>query len=184
MAHKKRSGAGTPKTAKRAATEPPAGPGGTPAVQVAGATPWDGEVRIVVRKPGRAGRVTVLNNLIVDSGKALLALALRDGAALPEITYVAVGSDNTAPAAGDTALGTETFRKAVTAQAEGSASNKTITTVYLAPYEANGQIEEIGWYGGEATDDADSGVLIARVLYSKLKDALESIQIERTDTVG
>jgi len=184
MAHKKPTGAGTPDTGKKAATEPPAGPGGTPAVQVQEDTAWEGEVTITVRRPGRSGRVTVLNNLIVDAGKALLAQALRDGAALPEITYVAVGSDNTTPAAGDTTLGTEFFRKTVTSSAEGTNPNEAITTVYVAPYEANQQIEEIGWFGGAATGAADSGTLIARVLYSKLKDNLESIQIERTDTVG
>lgn len=175
----------TADTSKKPRKSQPKRSGDTPAkAAVAEATPWDGEVRIVVRKPGRAGRVTVINNLIVDAGKALLAQALRDGAALPEITYVALGSDNTAPAAGDTTLGTETFRKAVTLQEEGTNPNQTVTTVYIAPPEGNGQIEEIGWFGGAATAAADSGTLIARVLYSKLKDNLESIQIERTDTVG
>lgn len=174
----------TPKTPKKPRKAAPARSGKTPAVKVTEAAPWDGHVVVTVRKPGRRGRVTVIDNLIVDAGKALLAQALRDGTALPEISYVAVGSSSTAPAAGDTTLGTETFRKAVTVQEEGASSNKTVTTTYIAPYEANGQIEELGWFGGAATGTADSGTLIARVLYSKLKDNLESIQIERTDTIG
>lgn len=145
---------------------------------------WTGRVRFVVRKSGFAGKETVLDNLITDAGRALVAQALRDGSALPEISYVAVGSSATAPAAGDTTLGAETFRKVVTSQVQGASANQTVTTVYLAPAEANGQIEEVGWFAGAATATADTGVLVARVLYSKLKDNLESIQIERTDTIN
>lgn len=145
---------------------------------------WTGRVRFIVRRSGRAGKETVLDNLITDAGRALVAQALRDGSALPEITWVAVGSSATAPANGDITLGTETFRKQVTSQVEGGSPNQTVTTVYLAPADANGQIEEVGWFAGSASATADSGVLVARVLYSKLKDNLESIQIERTDTIN
>lgn len=181
MAEKTPAKGSTRKAAKKPAERNPVDAGG--AVEAA-VLNWKGRVRFVVRRSGRAGQEVVVENLITDAGKALLAQALRDGAALPEITYVAVGSSSTAPAAGDTQLGTETFRKAVTSQAQGAGTNQTVTTAYIAPAEAVGQIEEVGWFAGSASGTANSGTLVARVLYSKLKDALESIQIERTDTIG
>ena len=146
--------------------------------------PWKGVVRITVRRPGSRGKVTVIENIITDDGRDLLAQALFDGAALPEITYLAVGDDNTTPVVGDTALGNETFRKVVTASTAGPGVGEAVNTIYLAPFDANGQIEELGFYGGNASAAAGSGTLVARVLYSKLKDNLEAIQVERTDTVG
>ena len=81
-------------------------------------------------------------------------------------------------------LGNETFRKQVTSQAAG-AVGVTITNLYVAPEEAVGTIEEIGFFSGSsASATTDSGTLFARVLYSRTKTAVESIQIERTDTIG
>ncbi len=157
-------------------------------VEVNEATGWAGRVRIIVRRSGRAGIETVieeepveLDNLITDAGRDLIAAALRDASVLPEITYVALGDGAVAPVVGDVLLGNETFRKLMTSQVGGT-TGVTISTVYIAPGENNQQIEEIGWFAGTATGAADSGTLVARVLYARLKDNLESIQIERTDT--
>ena len=155
-----------------------------PIAVIAEDIPWKGVVRITVRRPGSKGRVTVIENVITDAGRNLLAQALQDGSALPEITYLAVGDDNTTPATGDTALGNELFRKVVTASAVGGSVGEAVNTIYVAPYEANFQWEELGFYAGDASADSGSGTMVARVLYSKLKDNLEAIQVERTDTVG
>lgn len=172
----------------------------TTKVTVAETRGWQGKVRITVLgappggdRPRRSGgrvldRVDILDevelgNLITDAGRDLMALAMRDATALPEISWVALGDDATAPVVGDTALGNEVFRKLMTTQVAG-ATGVSVSTVYIAPGEANQQLEEIGWYAGTATSAPGSGTLIARVLYSRLKDALESIQIERTDTIS
>ena len=124
-----------------------------------------------------------LKNLITTAGKNLLAQSLRTSTDC-EIKFIAIGSDNTAVTTGDTALGNETFRKQVTSQAAGAAG-VTITNLYVAPEEAVGTIEEIGFFSGaSASATTDSGTLFARVLYSRTKTAVESIQIERTDTIG
>jgi hypothetical protein len=153
-------------------------------ILIAEAIPWRGVVRITVRRPGSRGKVSVIENTITDAGRNLLAAALWDGGALPEITYLAVGDDNTTPAISDTALGHERFRKVVTSSTAGVSVGEAINTIYLAPFDANFQIEELGFYAGAATTTPDSGTLVARVLYSKDKDNLEAIQVERTDTVG
>jgi len=146
--------------------------------------PWRGRIRVISILRDGTRQVDELENLITDVGKNLLRDVLNGTVTDGTIKYVALGSNNTAPAGGDTKLGNEFFRKQVTKQETG-VTGKLITTVFIAPYEANQQIEEIGWFAGTgATSTKDSGVLIARVLYSKSKTELESLQIERTDSIG
>ncbi len=152
---------------------------------------WQGKFRVIRLRSGFAGLVVLDGadeagwspNVITDDGKDLMAEALRDASAQPEITWVALGDDNTTPVAADSLLGNEVFRKQMTSQVAG-ATGVSVSTVYIAPGEANQQLEEIGWFAGAATGSADSGILIARVLFSRLKDNLESLQIERTDTIS
>ena len=147
---------------------------------------WQGDVNIkALDKDGNILQEDNLKNLITSAGKNLLAESLRNGSLDAEIKYIAIGSDNTAPSSGDTTLGNETFRKAVTSQTAGGSVGVTITNLYVAPEEAVGTIEEIGFFSGSsASSTTDSGTLFARVLYSRTKTAVESIQIERTDTIG
>ncbi len=100
-----------------------------------------------------------------------------------EIKYLAWGSSNTANSPSQTTLVAEFGRKQVTAQEDGD-TGELVTTVYISPSEATGAtIEELGWFAGASTSgSADSGILVARVLYSRAKTNLESIQVERTDT--
>ncbi|SRR6266699_1934983 len=101
-----------------------------------------------------------------------------EGADNPKIVYVALGTSNTAPAASDTKLGTEAFRKAVTSYTNGS-TGEVIFNGYIAPSDAVGVgIQEVGWFGGNgATATANTGVLLARGLYNHSKLATESIQL-------
>lgn len=126
-----------------------------------------------------------MHNLITD----LLFNLYRDALAGDvtadefEIKYMALGDDNTAPTTGDTTLGNETFRKALTSSSK-PATGQYKTIFYVTPDEAIGNIEEIGWFTGPlAGAGADSGTMIARVLWSHTKTALHSLQIERTDTI-
>jgi hypothetical protein len=142
---------------------------------------WSGSLKIVISTPTRQ-RIFQLRNMITDAGLNLMRDALRGAVADAEIKYVALGSSNTAPAAGDVILGNEVFRKSVTKdEAPGTGQAKTVC--YVAPYQANQQIEEIGFFAGVgASAAAGSGILVARVLFSRLKNELESWQIERTDS--
>lgn len=148
--------------------------------------PWAGAVRVQVVRAGQLIETVNLTNLITNVGRNLLRDALQDAALNTEILYVALGASATAPAASDITLGDERFRKQVTSQSDGAAAGEAITTVYIAPGEANSfTIQEIGWFAGAgASGTAGSGVMIARVLYTRTKNAQESLQIERTDTIG
>lgn len=102
-----------------------------------------------------------------------------DGKSNPLISYVALGTENTAPAAGDTKLGNEAFRKKITSFTNGSLPGEILVNIYIAPTDAVGiNIAEIGIFGGSgATSSANTGVLVAHGLYNHAnKSSIESIQ--------
>jgi hypothetical protein len=113
---------------------------------------------------------------------------MRDGlsgATNPVVTYVAVGSSTTAPTTSDTQLGSEFFRKSVTSYVNGS-TGEVIISMYLGPGDAvGGNIQEVGFFGGSAaTSTSNTGVLIARGLYShNPKTGTESIQFSLDITI-
>ena len=144
---------------------------------------WRTNIRVTVRDlAGRVLDIQEFHNLITNDGLNLLRDGLSGDVTDSEIKYVAIGDNNTAPLVGDTALGNETFRKARTSYTR-PAAGQVNTVHYIAPAEAVGVIEELGWFAGAAAGaGAGSGEMIARVLYSRTKTNLESIQIERLDT--
>ncbi len=108
------------------------------------------------------------------------------GANTSVIKYVALGTSNTAPTAGDHTLGAETFRKAVTSFTNGASNGEVLINMYLAPGDAVGNnIQEVGFFGGgAATSSANTGVLLAHGLYAhNPKTAVESIQFQLDFTV-
>jgi len=145
---------------------------------------WRGHIKITTRHlQGHILDVVEFDNLIMTVGlnmlRDLFSGTISDG----EIKYIALGTDNTAPAVGQTTLVAEVFRKQETSRSNlGDGILKTIH--YIAPDEAIANIREIGWFAGvDATLTPDSGIMVSRVLYSRNKTNLESIQIERTDTI-
>lgn len=116
--------------------------------------------------------------VLTNAGHNLLRDGLS-GAVNPLIRYVALGSSTTTPTASDTTLGNETFRKAVTSFVNGS-TGQIYVNMFLSPGDAIGyDVEEIGFFGGTtATSAANSGVLLARGLYSHTKSSTESIQFQ------
>ena len=133
---------------------------------------------------GRIIDVKNIHNAIMNVGFNMLRDFLMGDVADGEIKYVALGSDNTAVAVAQTTLVAEEERKALTTSPVSGGVGICISTVYFGPAEAVGfTIEEIGWFAGvAAAAAADSGIMISRVLYSRTKTVLESLQIKRTDT--
>ncbi len=114
---------------------------------------------------------------ITTAGRNLL----RNGLSAAEnsrITYVALGTDSTAPAVGNTQLGAEVFRKQVTSYTNGS-NGEILINLYLSPSDLAGtSIQEVGFFGSNATHTANSGTLLARGLYAHTKTNVESIQFQ------
>ncbi len=146
---------------------------------------WRTNVKIIVRDlDGKVLEVKRIRNLITTVGLGMVIdLMHAGGPADGKIRYMAVGSNATPPAIGQTQLVAETFRKAFTTQAEVTAISLK-TTTYIAPAEAVGAIEEIGWFATPAAGGGiNSGVMVSRILYSRNKTNLESIQCDRVDSI-
>jgi len=77
-------------------------------------------------------------------------------------THMAVGTDNTTPTVGDTALGTEVTRKALQESTVGTSD--IILSLYLNSTESNGNsLVEIG-----LLDAASSGNLLVRDIFTTI----------------
>lgn len=100
-----------------------------------------------------------------------------------QIFYLALGTGNTAVTDSDTTLDTEIFRTPVTVQTD-IATGEILTTFTVLDTEAVGNIEEIGIFGGTtATSSADTGTLVSRILWNKVKTNSEEIEFRRTDKI-
>ena len=121
---------------------------------------------------------------ITDAGRNLVRDSIKAAQNI-KITYVALGTSTTAPATSDTQLGAEFFRKRVTSYTNGSTGVINIS-LYLTPTDAVGKdIEEVGFFGGNATTASNSGVLLAHGLFQhNPKTNLESITFTFTLTVS
>jgi hypothetical protein len=123
-------------------------------------------IKIIVHdiKTSKVLDIKELHNLAVTSGKNLLRDFLNNDG-VDGLTYFAVGTDNTAAASGDTALGTEVFRKLFT-QTNKTSGSLNIKT-YVGSTEGNGNtLTEAGLFGGAATGATDSGTLYARATFT------------------
>ena len=116
------------------------------------------------------------NNLVVTAGKNWVADRMNDVNTV--MTHMALGTGTTAAAAGDTTLGTELDRNALTST---TVLNNTIA--YAATWAAgdgNGAITEAGIF-----DASSAGDMLARTVFSVVnKGAADSITITWTITIS
>ena len=94
---------------------------------------------------------------------------LRDGesgAQNPKITYVAIGSGSATPTAADTKLQNETFRKTVTSYAVGGTGDITVNATLGNSDAVGANIQEVGFFGGNASFTPNTGVLVGRGLFT------------------
>jgi len=147
---------------------------------------WIGKWEVVIRDLNNnvIERTNIKPNLIMDDGinmlRDLISGAITDG----EIKYIALGDSDTTPAINQHTLGNEKFKKLITSQTNQTGIGILLTTVFISDSEANDfKTEEIAWFAGiSASETIDSGIMVARVLYSRQKNNLESWTINRTDT--
>jgi len=98
-----------------------------------------------------------------------------------EIKYIAFGSSSTPVSNTDSVLYNEVFRTPYATRTQ-TAYNEITTEFSVLSTESNGQIEEIGIFGGStASITKDSGTLISRILWSHLKTSSEELAIKRID---
>ena len=150
---------------------------------------WFGQWELVrIDKAGNVIETTGLRpNLLTDAGLNMIRDMLSGTISDAEIKYVALGSDSTAPVNGQTQLVAEEFRKIVTSQTDDPVTAGILyTELFASDTEANSfKTEEIGWFAGvDASATEDTGIMVARVLYSRQKNDEESWLIRRTDTMA
>ena len=117
--------------------------------------------------PGEIVEVIETDNIICDEGLLLGAGFFRDESAVYDVglTYCEIGTDNTAPAAGDVILGAFSHRNIITNNSRAAYAD-TFATFFSAA-ECTIAIEEAGiWGGSNAAAGEATGLLFAHWLAS------------------
>jgi hypothetical protein len=139
---------------------------------------FKGRVAIVLRDAkGNVKEEQEIRNLVVDAGLDYIASRMKDATATA-MSHMAIGSGSTAAAAGDTGLGTELGRVALT--------STTVTdnaVAYVATFGAGtgtGAVTEAG-----ILNAASGGEMLCRTVFSVVnKAADDSLQITWTVTLS
>ena len=138
-----------------------------------------GMVNVVVRDEitGAIKQEFTVPNLVVDTGLAYIAGRMKDTSDAA-MTHMAVGTDNTAAAAGNTALGSELAIQALT-----STTVTTNSVAYVATYAAGtatGALTEAGIFNA-----ASSGTMLCRTVFAVInKGAADSMTVTWTVTIS
>lgn len=137
-----------------------------------------GELRITVTSPdGNITQETVVPNLVVTAGKNFIASRMKDTTA-SAMSHMAIGTGSTAAAAGNTALGSEAGRVALT-----STTVTANAVAYVATFGAGtgtGAITEAGLFNASS-----SGTMLCRTVFSVInKGAADTLGITWTVTVN
>jgi len=127
------------------------------------------------KKTGELVREHEYKNLVVVTGKNLL-LSFLKGDTVQGIKHIALGTGTATPAASDTKLQVEQFRKVVTgitfkAGANNSTPGEINVICFLETNEANGTWYEAGLFAGDSMDALNTGILFSRVTINETKSA-------------
>ncbi len=130
-------------------------------------------------KDGNLKEERRVHNLVVTAGKNHIADQLSSAPGQSAMSHMAIGTGSTAPAAGDTALGTEIDRNALT-----SRTDATNVVTYVGDWAAgdgtNAAIAEAGIFNAAA-----AGTMLARATFTAInKGASDTLKITWTVTVG
>jgi hypothetical protein len=137
-----------------------------------------GSLRVVVTgKDGQVKEEHDFKNLVVTVGKNFVASRMV-GTASAVMSHMAIGEDDTAAAAGDTALGSEVGRVSL---ASATATNNVVT--YTATFPAGtgtGAIVEAG-----ILNAASAGTLLCRTVFAVVnKGADDAMSVTWTVTIS
>lgn len=137
-----------------------------------------GMVNVVVRDDaGKIKQEFTVPNLVVDTGLAFIASRMKD-ASDAAMSHMAVGTDNTVAASGNTALGTESARVALT-----SSTVSTNAIAYVATFPAGtgtAALTEAGLF-----NDPTTGTMLCRTVFAVInKGAADSMTVTWTVTIS
>ena len=137
-----------------------------------------GELTIqVFDKSGNLKEAKHVPNLVVSAGKTYIASRMV-GTSSTVMGYMAIGTGTGSPAAGDTTLGTEANRQALTAFT--SSTNTVTATATFPAGSGTGAITEAGIFNASS-----SGTMLCRTTFPVVNKASgDSIAITWTVTVS
>ena len=116
---------------------------------------------------------------MVDAGENHIADRLSTSPTGAAMGWMAIGTGSTAAAFGDTALGAETDRNALTS-ATDSANVVTYVGTWAAGDGTNAALREAGIFNAAST-----GTMLARAVYSNIdKQAGDTLTVSWTVTIG
>lgn len=137
-----------------------------------------GIVNVVVRDDaGKIKQEFTVPNLVVDTGLDFIASRMKD-ATDAAMSHMAIGTGSTAAAAGDTTLGTELARQALT-----SSTVTDNSIAYVATFAAGtgtGALTEAGLF-----NDPTTGTMLCRTVFAVInKGAADSMTVTWTVTIS
>lgn len=139
-----------------------------------------GRVMLELRGPdGSLREIQHVNNLVVDAGENHIADQLASAPGQGAMSHMAIGTGSTAAAFGDTTLGAEVDRNALTSR---TTSGNVVTYVgtWAAGDGTNSALREAGIFNA-----ASNGTMLARVVYANIdKQAGDTLTITWTVTIG
>lgn len=137
-----------------------------------------GDLKIEVRgADGALKAEQEVKNLVVTTGLGYIASRMKDATATA-MSHMAIGSGNTAAALGNTALGTELGRVALTATTV--TNNQVVYTASFPAGTGTGAITEAGLFNA-----ASVGTMLCRTVFAVVnKEAGDSMSITWTVTIS
>lgn len=132
---------------------------------------------------GRVKRIYRYRNLVPTAARTMIAdnLTAASPANTMLITHCVLGSSTTAPANGDTQLGTETYRNTIASLSK--VSNVAYATGFFTTTETSGTYRECGIVSN-GTGTANTGVLISHVSINITKTTSETLTLDWTLTLS
>lgn len=142
-----------------------------------------GVYRFTLENPDGSKEVKYYHNLITTVAFAMILNNLTDPTPDNDMlaSHIALGSDDTAVAIGDTILGTETYRNAVASMT--SADNVGYITGFFSQTETDGVYKEAGIFSDGAAG-ADTGILLSHVNIDVTKSDVQKLTIDWTITLA
>lgn len=120
-----------------------------------------------------------VHNLVVDTGENHIADQLSASPGGSAMSHMAIGTGSTAAAFGDTALGTEVDRNALTSRTD-SVNVVTYVGNWAAGDGTNAALREAGIFNA-----GSGGTMLARAVYANIdKQAADTLAITWTVTIG
>ena len=139
-----------------------------------------GELKIVVTAPdGTVKQEETVKNLVVTAGLGFIASRMKDTTDTA-MSHMAIGTGSTAAAAGNTTLGTESARVALTSTTVTAAAVAYVATFPAGTPASLTAITEAGIFNASS-----AGTMLCRTVFSVVnKDAGDTMSITWTVTMA